>query len=94
MVDKKIVEYVANLARIKISEEEKEFLSTQLSKILEYIDKLKELDVAGVEPTRAGLAEENIFRDDIARQSNLDKDILKNAPSSEENHFKIPKVIE
>ena len=52
MPDKKIVEYVANLARIGIDPNETEYLSSQLSKILDFIDKLKELNVDGVEPMR------------------------------------------
>ena len=63
MVDKKIVDYVANLARIEISPQEKDELAPQLSKILDYIDKLKELEVSNVEPTRGALTEENIFID-------------------------------
>ena len=94
MVDKKIVEYVANLARIKVSEEEKEFLSDQLSKILSYVDKLKELNVEKAEPLRGLHLENNIFRPDEVKASNLTDEILKNAPQKEGNYFKIPKVIE
>ncbi|MDP2922202.1 MAG: Asp-tRNA(Asn)/Glu-tRNA(Gln) amidotransferase subunit GatC [Candidatus Omnitrophota bacterium] len=94
MVDKEIVEYVANLARIQVSEEEKEFLSGQLSKILGYIDKLKELDVEKVEPMRGLHLEKNIFRKDEVRISGLNEDILKNAPSREGDYFKVPKIIE
>jgi aspartyl-tRNA(Asn)/glutamyl-tRNA(Gln) amidotransferase subunit C len=94
MVDKKVVEYVADLARIKVSEEEKEFLSGQLSKILDYIDKLKELNVENIEPLRSLHLESNIFRNDQARTFTFSEDILKNAPLREGNYFKIPKVIE
>ncbi|MCM8756554.1 MAG: Asp-tRNA(Asn)/Glu-tRNA(Gln) amidotransferase subunit GatC [Candidatus Omnitrophica bacterium] len=94
MVDKKTVDYVANLARIEISEEEKEYLLPQLSKILEYIDKLKELDVSKVEPTRGAFSEENILREDRVKSSEVFKDILKNAPSQYNNLFKIPQVLE
>ncbi len=94
MSDKKQVEYVANLARIGISAEESESLASQLSKILGYIDKLKELDVSGIEPMRGLHLENNIFRKDEAMDSGTQEDILKNAPAREGNYFKIPKVIE
>ncbi len=94
MPDKKIVEYVANLARIGISSDEIEYLSSQLSKILGHIDKLKELNVDNIEPMRGLHLENNIFRKDEVVNSNLKEDILKNAPSREGDYFKIPKVIE
>lgn len=94
MVDKKIVEHVAHLARIDISEEEKEFLVPQLSKILDYIDKLKECKVEAVEPMRGLHLENNILRSDEVRPSSTHNEILKNAPGREGNYFKIPKVIE
>ena len=94
MVDKKTVEYVANLARIDVSEEEKQALAPQLSKILDYIDKLKELNVDRVEPTRGAFTEDNILRQDTVEKKSLFADILANSPSQEDNHFKIPKVIE
>lgn len=94
MIDKKIVEYVANLARIGINARETEYLSSQLSKILDHIDKLKELNVDNIEPMRGLNLTNNIFRKDEVADSNLKEDILKNAPSREGDYFKIPKVIE
>ncbi|MDD4955799.1 MAG: Asp-tRNA(Asn)/Glu-tRNA(Gln) amidotransferase subunit GatC [Candidatus Omnitrophica bacterium] len=94
MPDRKIVEYVASLARIGISSEETEHLSGQLSKILGHIDKLKELNVDNVEPMRGPHLENNIFRKDEVVSSGVQEDILKNAPLREGNYFKIPKVIE
>lgn len=94
MVDKKIVEYVANLARIGINAHETEYLGLQLSKILDHIDKLKELNVDNVEPMRGLNLTNNIFRKDEVVNCGLKEDILKNAPSREGDYFKIPKVIE
>lgn len=94
MVDKKTVEYVAKLAKIKVTEEEKEFLREQLSKIIDYIDKLKELDVEGVEPMRMLHTPKNIFRDDKVKSSPSGENILKNSPRRQDRYFKIPKVIE
>lgn len=94
MPDDKSVEYVAKLARIEISKEQKDSLGEQLSKIIDYIDKLKELDVEGITPMRDVHMSENVFREDKAKDSCLQKDILENSPSSWKGYFKIPKVIE
>ncbi len=94
MIDKKTVEYVADLARIEITEEEKENLKEQLGKILDYINKLKELDVENIPPTRGVFFKENVFREDIPKRSQFSQDILRNAPELKENQFKTPKVIE
>ncbi len=94
MVDKKTVEYVGKLARVKIDETQAQELKNQLSKIIDYIDKLKEIDVEGVEPMRGVHIQQNVFRTDSSKDSKLQEDILDNAPSREQNYFKIPKVIE
>ena len=94
MIDKKEVEYVAKLAKIEISEEEKKFLGKQLSKILDYIDKLKELKVEDVEPMREVGESQDVLREDQVKTSGAKEDILDNAPLREGDYFKIPKVIE
>ena len=94
MPDDKSVEYVAKLARIEISKEQKDSLGKQLSKIIGYIDKLKELNVEGVMPMRDVHMCESVFREDEAKDSCMQEDILENAPSLREGYFKIPKVIE
>lgn len=93
MIDKKTVEYIANLAKIEISDQEFASLSSQLSKILDYIDKLKELDVENIKPIRHIYLKSNVFRDDKVENFNLNKDILNNAPLIEENYFKIPLIL-
>jgi aspartyl-tRNA(Asn)/glutamyl-tRNA(Gln) amidotransferase subunit C len=94
MIDKKIVEYVAGLANIEIEDEQKESLKLELSKILDYIDKLKKLDTENIEPARALHTRKNVFREDKAKSSNLKEEILNNSPLREGDYFKIPKVIE
>jgi aspartyl-tRNA(Asn)/glutamyl-tRNA(Gln) amidotransferase subunit C len=94
MVDKKTVEYVARLSRLKIDPHQTEYLAGQLSEILSYIDKLKELDVSAVEPMRGLNLSHNVFRQDKALPSSARQDILSNAPQREGDYFKIPKVIE
>lgn len=93
-VDKRTVEYVANLARINLAEAEKESLAEQLSKILDYVDKLKELDTEGVELMRNPHEAQAILRNDEPGPSEQRERILNNAPLREGDYFKIPKVIE
>ena len=94
MVNKESIEHVANLARIEITEAQKDYLGGQLSKIIDYIDKLKGLDVEGVEPMRGLHIPGNVFREDKVSFSSSPKDILNNSPLREGDYFKIPKVID
>jgi len=93
MVDKKSVERVVELARIKVTEEEKSSLSSQLSKIIDYIDKLKEVDVADTESMKDSHVERNIFREDKVNPFSLREEILNNSSSRQGDYFKVPKVI-
>jgi len=94
MITKKEVEYVARLARLRLTEEEKEKYTKQLGDILKYIDKLKELDTDKVEPTSHVLGLSNVFREDRVKPSLQQEEILANAPEVEASHFKVKKVIE
>ena len=89
-----MVEYVAKLARVALSKEEEELIAGQLHKILEYVNKLKEVNVEGVEPMRATLIERDVLRHDEVKPSGLSEVILNNAPLKEDNHFKVAKIIE
>jgi aspartyl-tRNA(Asn)/glutamyl-tRNA(Gln) amidotransferase subunit C len=88
------VENVARLARLAISEREKELFTRQLGEILTYIEKLKELDTSKVDPTSHVLPIKNIFREDEVRPSLPREEILKNAPDRTEEFFRVPKIIE
>jgi aspartyl-tRNA(Asn)/glutamyl-tRNA(Gln) amidotransferase subunit C len=87
------VEYVAKLARIELTEEEKNTLTSQLNSILGHIEKLSELDTEGVEPTFHVFDVQNVFREDEVRPSLPTEEILKNAPVRDGNFFKVPKII-
>lgn len=93
-VNKQTVEYVAKLARISLTESEKEPLIEQLSKILDYIDKLKGLDTDKVEPLRNLHEAHDVLREDVARPSVCRDEILDNTPVSQNNYLKIPRVID
>jgi len=86
--------YTARLARIALSEEEIEKFTVQLDRIIEFIDKLKEADVKGVEPMTEALGEKNRVRKDIQLKSFDRETILRTAPDRDDNFFKVPPVIE
>ncbi len=92
-VTKKDVEKIAELARLKFSEEELENFTPQMNEILSYMDKLNELDTENVNPLSHPVEQTNVFREDELKPSIPTEDALKNAPSKDEHHFKVPKVI-
>ncbi len=93
-ITKETIENVANLARLNLTEQEKEKLTSDLAGILAWVDKLNELDTANVEPLSHILPVKNVFREDKVEKSYDREKILANAPSSEDGCFKVPKVVE
>lgn len=93
-ISKEEVERVAKLARLLVSEEEKDVLARQLSSILTYVGKLNELNTEGVEPLSHVIDIKNVFREDRVRES-LSQDLaLSNAPEKRDGFFRVPKIIE
>ena len=88
------VEYVARLARLELSEDEKGLFAVQMGAILEYVDKLKELNTEGVLPTSHAVPMENAFREDDACPSIGIEKALANAPDRVASFYRVPKVIE
>lgn len=88
------VEHVARLARLHLSEEEKVLFAGQMDAILGYVEKLKELDTAGIQPTSHAVPMENAFRDDRTTASIGIEKALANAPDHADNFYRVPKVIE
>ena len=88
------VEYVAHLARLEITDKEKDKFTAQLNDILRYIDKLNELNTKGVEPMSHAIAVTNAFREDNIVDSIGTKKSLANAPDARGEFFRVPKVIE
>lgn len=93
-ISRKDVEYIANLARLGLTEEEIGRVQAQLEGILQYVDKLKEPDVANVEPMAHALDLKNVFRKDEVKPSLDPQAVLKIAPASQGQFYKVPKVIE
>ena len=87
------IEQVAQLARLRLSAEELESFRPQLASIIQYIDRIGELDVEGVEPMAHPLPLTNHLADDVVEPSLDVAKLLKNAPAVEDNYFSVPKVI-
>ena len=88
------VEHVAQLARLRFTEDQLALFTEQLNTLLSYFDKLQEVDTTGIEPSTHAVNLCNAFREDMVKESNLVADTLKNAPASERSCFKVPKIIE
>jgi aspartyl-tRNA(Asn)/glutamyl-tRNA(Gln) amidotransferase subunit C len=93
-ISKQDVEQVAKLARLEVTETEKEAFCQQLSGILTYVEKLNALKTAGVEPTATAPGQTNVFREDKSRPSLPVEKALANAPESADGFFVVPKIIE
>jgi aspartyl-tRNA(Asn)/glutamyl-tRNA(Gln) amidotransferase subunit C len=88
------VGYVAQLARMNLSAEEKELFQKQLGEVLHYIEKLRQVDVSQVEAATHAIPVSNIFREDIPRDWFTAEQALSNAPKRANNLFIVPKVVE
>lgn len=93
-IDKSEVDKVAKLARLEITEGEKEVFAEQLSSILDYVEQLKALDTTGLEPTATVVGQTNVFREDQVRPSLSADQVLANAPEQEDGFFSVPKIIQ
>ncbi|MEW6418692.1 MAG: Asp-tRNA(Asn)/Glu-tRNA(Gln) amidotransferase subunit GatC [Nitrospirota bacterium] len=93
-ISKEESEHIATLARLSLSEEEKELFGSQLSNILDYMEKLNELDTKDIEPTSHVLSLSNVMQDDKPRPSIPKEDALRNAPEHTEKFYRVPKIIE
>jgi len=94
MLSKEEIEHIAMLARLSLTEEEKELFGAQLSSILDYMEKLNELATEHIEPTSHVLSLSNIMREDAPRDSIPREDALSNAPDRTDKFYRVPKIIE
>lgn len=93
-ITKAEVEKVAQLARLELTEPEKEAFARQLSQILTHVQKLNTYHTEGVEPTATVLGQINVFRADAVRASLPAEKALANAPDRDGNCFRVPKILE
>lgn len=90
MIDREQVLHVARLARLRLSEEEVQRMSSELSGVLDHVDRIAELDLDAVEPTSHVIGLENVLREDRPRPSLPKEEILEPAPDPAEGGFRVP----
>ncbi|VGO14615.1 Glutamyl-tRNA(Gln) amidotransferase subunit C [Pontiella desulfatans] len=88
------VGYVAKLACIDLTDEEKTLFQGQLDQVLHYVEQLNELDVSGVEPTAHAIPVFNVLRKDVPGTSLDHEDVMANFPSATDGHVRVPKIID
>ena len=93
-IDEKEISRAIKLSRLELTSEEKKEYSRQLSDILEYVEKINELETKDVNPSDHIVDLKNVFREDIIKDSLAVEDIEKIAPDFENNHFVVPKMID
>lgn len=90
MIDREQVLHVAKLARLKLTDDEVEKMTGELSKILEHVERMEALDLEGVEPTSHVVALENVLREDVPRPSLPRGRALEQAPDATGDGFRVP----
>ncbi len=88
------IEYVGILAKLELSEEEKEQAKKDMGSMLDYIDKLNELDTTGIEPMSHVFKVQNVFREDVVTNGDESEKTLKNAPGEKDDMFMVPKTFD
>lgn len=94
IISDETIDYVGILAKLELSPEEKEQAKTDMGRMLDYIDKLNELDTTGVEPMSHVFPVQNVFREDVVINGDESEKILQNAPGEKDNMFMVPRTFE
>ena len=92
--DREALQKIANLARLEVRETDEAQILSDLNRILNWVDKLGEIDTSGVEPLTHMTLETNVLREDVVSETLSRGQALKNAPKHDGVHFRVPKVIE
>jgi len=93
IISDETIEYVGILAKLELSAEERENAKKDIGEMLDYIDKLNELDTSGVEPMSHAFPVNNVFREDVPSGTDGREKTLANAPEREGDSFVVPKTI-
>lgn len=93
MINSELVQKIASLARLKLTDEEIENFTKQMNSTLDYVNQLGSADTSGVEPTSLMVPAHDPLRDDVETESLSHDEILSNGPNVKKDHFAIPKVI-
>ncbi|MBQ5559861.1 MAG: Asp-tRNA(Asn)/Glu-tRNA(Gln) amidotransferase subunit GatC [Lachnospiraceae bacterium] len=94
IISDETIEYVGILAKLELSDEEKEQAKKDMGDMLDYIDKLNELDTTSVEPMSHVFPLNNVFREDVVVNGDDSENILKNAPEEKDGSFAVPKTVD
>ena len=93
VISDETMEYVGILAKLELKDEEKESARQDMQKMLDYVEKLDELDTDGVEPLSHIFGDENVFREDVVTNGDNREAMLMNAPKEKEGQYQVPKTI-
>ena len=93
IISDETIEYVGILAKLELSEEEKENAKKDMGEMLDYIDKLNELDTTGIEPMSHVFPVHNVFREDVVKNGDGREETLANAPERKDDCFVVPKTM-
>ena len=94
IISDETIDYVGILAKLELSPQEKEQAKKDMGRMLDYIDKLNELDTTGVEPMSHVFPVQNVFREDVVTNGDESRATLQNAPGMKQNMFKVPRTVE
>ena len=94
VISDETIEYVGILAKLELSGEEREQAKKDMGRMLDYIDKLNELDTTGVEPMSHVFPVKNVFREDVAENGDDRENMLKNAPEQKDGTYVVPITVE
>lgn len=94
IISDETIEYVGILAKLELSEDEKEQAKKDMGSMLDYIDKLGELDTSGVEPMSHVFPVNNVFREDVVTNGDDSRNVLANAPEEKDGSFVVPKTFD
>lgn len=94
VISDETIEYVGILAKLELSEEEKEQAKKDMGEMLDYIDMLNELDTSAVEPMSHVFPINNVFREDVVTNGDDRENMLKNAPAEKDGSYQVPKTVE
>ena len=92
MITIKDAEHVAKLARLELTEEEKELYTKQLGDVLKYVDQMNEVDTSNVKPMAQVVDLVNVMREDVVHYEQTKEELMANAPDEENGFFKVPKI--
>lgn len=94
IISDETIEYVGILAKLELSDEEKEQAKSDMGRMLDYIDKLGELDTTDVEPMSHVFPVQNVFREDVVTNTDMREVLLSNAPEQKDGMFMVPRTFD